>query len=91
MGDLPRESQHENIENPTFTRRQQTFITGGARRGSYKSCNGLPLNISQCHNNNTHTAIPAREDRQPVPMMVAGEEDDLSSPLVQQSSGEHQC
>lgn len=90
MGELPRESRHENTENPTFTRRQQTFIIVGARRGSYKSCNGLPLIY---HNviKNTHTAIPPGEDRQPVPMMVAGEEDDLSSPLVQQSSGEHQC
>ncbi len=41
---------------------------------------------------NTHTAIPPREDKQPVPVMVAGEEeDDLSSPLVWQSSSEHQC
>jgi hypothetical protein len=54
MGDLPRESWNKNTENPTFTRRQQTFIIGGARRGSYKSCNGLPLNISQCHQKHTY-------------------------------------
>lgn len=60
MGDLPRESRHENTENPTFTRRQQTFIIVGARRGSYKSCNGLPLNISQCHQKHTYSNTSRR-------------------------------
>jgi hypothetical protein len=60
MGDLPRESWHKNTENPTFTRRQQTFIIGGARRGSYKSCNGLPLNISQCHKKHTYNNTSKR-------------------------------
>lgn len=60
MGDLPRELWRKNTENPTFTRRQQTFIIGGARRGSYKSCNGLPLNLSQCHKKHTYSNTSKR-------------------------------